>query len=107
MISGGQDSSMILWDFRNGQILKKLKYHDGIITSVKFNPEHNLIASGSSDHKVIVYDLGIDKLNMNSISIQMMLSQLISVRMGISWQVPVQIKRSIYIMYLPVSSLHH
>jgi WD40 repeat protein len=57
LISGGKDSLINIWDFSTSQILKSLRYHQGIITVVKISPYKKYISTGSTDHKVIIYDL--------------------------------------------------
>ena len=56
LVSGGKDSTVIIRDLKNGNILKSLKYN-GIITSVAISPGNHYIASGCSDNNVYLYDL--------------------------------------------------
>jgi WD40 repeat protein len=62
LVSGGKDSTIVLWDYTNGKILKKLKCHKGIITSLKISPDGRYLVSGATDDKVILYDILSDKL---------------------------------------------
>jgi WD40 repeat protein len=62
LVSGGQDDKVILWDVKTQSILKKLDYHQGVVTSVKFSPDQSKIASGSADNMVILYDIQSDKI---------------------------------------------
>jgi WD40 repeat protein len=57
LVSGGKDSTMVIWDFVNKKILKSLTYQKGIITSVKISPDRRYLASGGTDNKVYLYDL--------------------------------------------------
>lgn len=56
VVSGGRDSSIVLWD-KKGNIIKKLTYHTGRVTAVKFDPAGTLIFSGSTDKRLICYNL--------------------------------------------------
>ena len=62
MVSGGKDSTIVLWDFVNARVLKRLSYHDGIITSVHISNDHRYIVSGGTDRKVFIYDIQSDRL---------------------------------------------
>jgi len=62
MVSGGKDSSIVVWDFITGAIIKTLNYHQGIITSVKISSDGRYIASGGSDKKIFLFDINADHL---------------------------------------------
>jgi WD40 repeat protein len=57
MVSGGKDSTIVIWDFINKKILKSLTYQKGIVTSVKLSPDRRYLASGGTDDMVYLYDL--------------------------------------------------
>jgi WD40 repeat protein len=57
LVSGGKDSTIVVWDLPHGRLVKKLKYHQGIVISAKISPDNRLIASGGSDKNVFVYDI--------------------------------------------------
>ncbi len=57
LVSGGKDSTIVIWDFISGKILNSLTYQKGIITSVKISPDQKYLASGGTDNKVFLYDL--------------------------------------------------
>lgn len=61
IISGGQDSLIIIWD-NKGEIIRKLDFHKGIITVVRFDTSGNYIYSGSSDRKIICYCIPLDSI---------------------------------------------
>jgi WD40 repeat protein len=62
IVSGGKDSTIVLWDFINGKILKRLSYHKGIITSLKISPDGRFMVSGGTDDKVVLYDIANNKV---------------------------------------------
>jgi WD40 repeat protein len=65
VVSGGRDSLVILWD-NKGTLIRKLTYHKGKVTAVKFDPSGNLIYSGSTDKRIICYSLSEDKIIFES-----------------------------------------
>lgn len=62
LVSGGKDSTIVIWDFINRKILKSLTYQKGIITSVKISPDQRYLASGGTDNLVYLYDLGKNEI---------------------------------------------
>ena len=62
MVTGGKDSTIVLWDFVNARVLKRLSYHHGIITSVHISNDQRYIVSGGTDRKVFIYDIESDRL---------------------------------------------
>ena len=61
IVTGGQDSIIILWD-HYGKIIKKLNFHRGIVTAVKFDPKGNYIYSGSTDRRIVCYSIPGDSI---------------------------------------------
>lgn len=61
LVSGGKDSTVVIWDFKEGRVLKSIKCN-GIITSVCLSPNSLYLAYGGSDNKVFVYDLANNKI---------------------------------------------
>jgi WD40 repeat protein len=57
LVSGGKDSTVVIWNIVSGEILKSLSFHKAIITSVQFSPDCNFLLSGDSDGKAILYDV--------------------------------------------------
>jgi len=57
LVSGGKDSTLIIWDFINKKILKSLTWQKGIITSVQISPNGKFLISGGTDNKVYLYDI--------------------------------------------------
>jgi len=56
LVSGGRDSTIVIWDFINKKKLKTLAFHGSIITSVKISPSSKYLASGGID-KLFIYDI--------------------------------------------------
>lgn len=62
LVSGGKDSTIVLWDLITGKIKKTLKYQQGVITTVKISPDAKYILSGGSDKKICLFDIEADHL---------------------------------------------
>jgi len=62
LVSGGKDSTIVIWDFVNNKILKSLSYQKGIITSVRISPDKRYLISGGTDKKVFLYDIEKDEV---------------------------------------------
>ncbi|MEA4918693.1 WD40 repeat domain-containing protein [Proteiniphilum sp.] len=61
LVSGGKDSTIVIWDFKEGRLLKSMKA-EGIVTSVSVSPDSRYLAYGGSDHKVSLFDITNEKL---------------------------------------------
>ncbi|KAI8906880.1 WD40-repeat-containing domain protein [Gorgonomyces haynaldii] len=55
--TGSADSTVKVWDCRQGHITHNFKGHGGVISCVKFQPNTLKLASGSDDCKVRLWDL--------------------------------------------------
>jgi hypothetical protein len=55
LASGSGDGTIIIWDVKSGEILKRLKGHSNEVLSVSFSPDGRLLASGSGD-KIIIWE---------------------------------------------------
>ena len=62
LVSGGLDSTVVIWNVQSGLLLKKLDFHHGVVTTVNLNNDRHLLASGSSDRTVVVYDIPGDRI---------------------------------------------
>ncbi len=61
LISGYKDSTIVIWDFINNQILKTLTFQKSIITSIKISPNNKIFVSGGINN-LYFYDIKSDKL---------------------------------------------
>lgn len=62
LASSSKDSTIKLWDIRNGQLKTTLTGHSFDITSVAFSPNGQTLASGSSDRTIKLWDVHSGKL---------------------------------------------
>ncbi|MEO6037113.1 MAG: caspase family protein, partial [Saprospiraceae bacterium] len=60
--TGAQDSTVILWDARNGTLLQRLSGHAGIVVSAVFSPDGKLLATLSIDKTVRIWEIAHGKL---------------------------------------------
>jgi len=56
LVSGGRDSTLVIWDFQSQKILKTLDFHAGIITSVKISPCNRYMIAGGTG-RMLLYDI--------------------------------------------------
>ena len=57
LVSGNEDSSMMLWDVLSRQALTALRGHVGPVRSVTFSPDGTLLASGSGDNMIKLWNV--------------------------------------------------
>jgi WD40 repeat protein len=62
LVSGGRDSTIIIWDFITGKVIKSLSFQKGIVTSVDISSDGRYLISGGTDRKVYLYDIEKDEL---------------------------------------------
>lgn len=57
LVSGGKDSTIVIWDFITKNKIKTLNYSNGIITTLKISPDSKYIAWGGTDKIVYLYNI--------------------------------------------------
>ncbi|MFN7931514.1 MAG: WD40 repeat domain-containing protein [Blastocatellia bacterium] len=62
LASGGDDTTVKLWDVESGELLKTLDGHQDFVTSVAFDPQGNTLASGSDDCEIKLWDVQTGQL---------------------------------------------
>lgn len=62
LVSGGKDSTIVVWDVLKKEKIKHLTYHKGIVSSVYLSPDNRYLYSGGTDNLVFIYDLKSEKL---------------------------------------------
>jgi WD40 repeat protein len=62
LVSGGKDSTIVIWDFVNNKIIKSLRFQKGIITSLDISPDGHYLVSGGTDNKIYLYDLETNEI---------------------------------------------
>lgn len=55
MVSSSADSSLRLWDLREGRLLFTLQAHVGAVNAAAFSADGNFFASGGADQLVMVW----------------------------------------------------
>ena len=57
LASGGDDSTIRLWDTASGELLNTLRGHTDTVWSVVFSPDGQMLASGSWDGTIRFWDV--------------------------------------------------
>jgi len=55
--SGGEDTTVKVWDSHTGKLVHTFRGHLGLVSSVAFSPDGKYLVSGSRDYTVKVWDL--------------------------------------------------
>jgi WD40 repeat protein len=57
LVSGGKDSTVVIWDVAGATPVESLHHHQGMVTTVAVSPDCRYIASGGTDHRVFLYEV--------------------------------------------------
>ncbi|MDP6466662.1 MAG: hypothetical protein QF918_02925 [Pirellulaceae bacterium] len=63
-LAGGAGRQVLLWDCKTKEIIKTFSGHQALVTSLKFSPGGEKLASGSKDQTVRVWDVASGQLQM-------------------------------------------
>lgn len=55
MLSSSKDSSLKIWDLREGRLVYTLQGHAGAVNAAQFSDDGHFFASGGADHLVMVW----------------------------------------------------
>ena len=55
--TGSWDKSVIIWDLKSGNILKKLEFNTKFVSSIAFSYDSQYLIIGSGDNTVIIYNI--------------------------------------------------
>jgi len=62
LATGSDDNDIIIWNLKNGAILKKLVGHTDSVTSIAFSPNSFYLATGSSGKIAIIWEFSSGSL---------------------------------------------
>ena len=62
LVSGGTDSTIVVWDLLTGRVKNRLKYHSGVVISLKISSNSRYLLSGGADGLVNMYELSTGSL---------------------------------------------
>jgi centriolar protein POC1 len=60
LLTANSDSTVKIWDLREGQLLYNLHGHDDAITAAAFSRDGSLFSSGSKDSMILVWNSKLD-----------------------------------------------
>jgi WD40 repeat protein/DNA-binding SARP family transcriptional activator len=59
VLASGSQNTIALWDIERGQVIDVLRGHTREIQNLAFSPDGRMLASGSHDGKILLWDVGI------------------------------------------------
>jgi WD40 repeat protein len=57
LVSGGMDSSIVVWDLKDGNVIKKIPVANNIITKIRIDPSGHKFAAGTNHGIIYVYNM--------------------------------------------------
>lgn len=63
IVGGSEDGVIHIWDSGNGDLVQKLRGHDGVVYNTTWNAHQSLFASCSDDHLVKTWWYDDEQLN--------------------------------------------
>lgn len=66
MISASKDSSVKVWDLRNGRALYRLEAHQGSVNSCSFSYNGDTFISGGTDKTLIGWEYDFSNVDPNA-----------------------------------------
>jgi WD40 repeat protein len=57
IVAGIEGRTVLLWDVASGKMIAALKGHTDVITQIQFNPDGKMLASGSADATIRLWDV--------------------------------------------------
>lgn len=62
LVSGGSDSTVVVWNFSMHAIIQRITFATGKITSIKFSPDNQFILFGCSNSRAYLYNIKEKKM---------------------------------------------
>jgi WD40 repeat protein len=57
VVTGAQDNTLIIWDFKSGKIIRQIARHTEAIRTVVFSPDGKFILSASADNTARIFEV--------------------------------------------------
>jgi len=58
LVSGSEDTTIKIWDIRDGKCIEDLKQHTSAVTCIDFSHDNKYMCSGGEDRVINVYHMG-------------------------------------------------
>jgi WD40 repeat protein len=62
VLSGSENKKLLLWNLKNGEMLRTFSGHSDVVTSIGFSPDGRFVLSGSKDKTVRLWKVSNGKL---------------------------------------------